>query len=131
MSRRLLALYLALLALPFAAHAQDASAGCRSRQALPARQVHRPVERRQDPRRPPPESGRTGVVAFGPTVTHYIHSISKSVISLVIGIAGGEGKFPDLDAPATDHVPARYADLRSRTLPRPGLGQFGCGKLSG
>lgn len=147
MRRRLLALCLALLALPYAAHAQDAPAGCPASARLddgwtlatpqdtgfdPAKlcpldkfigqwsgaKIHgvvvvrhgKLVLERYYKGAPPPESGRTGVVAFGPTVTHYIHSISKSVTSLLIGIARGEGKFPDLDAPAIDHVPARYAD---------------------
>jgi CubicO group peptidase (beta-lactamase class C family) len=60
-----------------------------------------------------PESGRTETVAFGPTVKHNLASISKSVTSLLIGIARGDGKFPDLDAPAIDHLPAQYADLRT------------------
>jgi CubicO group peptidase (beta-lactamase class C family) len=60
---------------------------------------------------PPPESGRTGVIEFGPTVEHGVFSISKSVTSLLIGIARGEGRFPDLDAPAIDHLPATYADV--------------------
>jgi CubicO group peptidase (beta-lactamase class C family) len=52
-------------------------------------------------------------VEFGPTVKHNLFSISKSVTSLLIGIARGEGKVPDLDAPAIDHLPAKYADLRT------------------
>ena len=35
------------------------------------------------------------------------------MISLLIGIARGEGKVPDLDTPAIDHLPAKYADLRT------------------
>jgi CubicO group peptidase (beta-lactamase class C family) len=62
---------------------------------------------------PPPESGYTDVIAFDPTIKHGIMSISKSVTSLLIGIARGEGRFPDLDAPAIDHLPAKYADLRT------------------
>jgi CubicO group peptidase (beta-lactamase class C family) len=59
------------------------------------------------------ENGRTEAVVFGPTVKHGVASISKSVISLLIGIARGEGKFPDLGAPAIDHLPVKYADLRT------------------
>src|SRR5258708_655006 len=53
---------------------------------------------------------RGDVIEFGPTVRHGLFSISKSVISLLIGVARGEGKFPDLDAPAIDHLPEKYAD---------------------
>jgi CubicO group peptidase (beta-lactamase class C family) len=147
MSRPLLALGLALLALPCAAQAQDSPAGC----PIPARlddgwtmatpkdtgfdsdklcpldkfigqwtgaKIHgvvvvrhgKLVMERYYKGMPPRESGRSDAVQFGPTVTHYIHSISKSVTSLLIGIARGEGKFPDLDAPAIDHLPPQYAD---------------------
>ena len=60
-----------------------------------------------------PSSGRSEAVEFGPTVKHQLFSVSKSVTSLLIGIARGEGKFPDLDAPTIDHLPAKYADLRT------------------
>lgn len=52
-------------------------------------------------------------VDFGATVRHDLHSISKSVTSLLIGIAGGEGKFPDLASPMIDHLPGTYAALRT------------------
>jgi CubicO group peptidase (beta-lactamase class C family) len=52
-------------------------------------------------------------VKFGPMVKHDLHSISKSVTSLLIGIAGGEGKFPDLASLMIDHLPPIYADLRA------------------
>lgn len=148
MSRHLLALCLALLAVPYAAHAQAASAGC----PAPARlddgwTIATPKDAGFDPAKlcplgrfisqradadihgvvvvrhgklvmeryykgsPAPETGRTGVVEFGPTVKHNLMSISKSVTSLLIGIARGEGKFPDLDAPAIDHLPATYANV--------------------
>jgi CubicO group peptidase (beta-lactamase class C family) len=61
-----------------------------------------------------PSSHHSEVEEFGPTVKHGLHSISKSVTSLLIGIARGEGKFPHLDAPAIDHLPAKYADLRTQ-----------------
>jgi CubicO group peptidase (beta-lactamase class C family) len=54
-----------------------------------------------------------GVDPDDPTIKHDVMSISKSVTSLLIGIARGEGTFPDLDAPAIDHLPATYADLRT------------------
>src|SRR5688572_20488785 len=37
---------------------------------------------------------------------HDLRSISKSVVSLLVGVAIGEGKFPALDSPAIDHFPA-------------------------
>ena len=55
----------------------------------------------------------TETVEFGPAVKHDLQSISKSVTSLLVGIARGEGKFPGLDAPIIDHLPATYADLRT------------------
>ena len=151
MRRRLLALYMALLALPFAAHAQDASAGCPAPVRLddgwtlatpkdagfdPGKlcpldkfigqwsgaKIHDVVVVRHDKlvleryykgTDYRPSIGHVDVVAFGPTVKHGLFSISKSVTSLLIGIARGEGKFPDLDAPALDHLPAKYADLRT------------------
>lgn len=61
----------------------------------------------------PPGSGNTEQISFGPTVKHAIMSISKSVISLLVGIAQGEGKFPDLSAPVFDHLPLEYATLRT------------------
>ena len=61
---------------------------------------------------PPPESGYTDVIAFDATIKHPLHSISKSVTSLLIGIARSEGKFPELDASVIDHLP-EYADLRT------------------
>jgi CubicO group peptidase (beta-lactamase class C family) len=61
---------------------------------------------------------RVAKVEFGPTVKHNLFSISKSVTSLLIGIARGDGKFPDLDAPAIDHLPPKYADLRTPDLAR-------------
>ena len=151
MSRRLLALYLALLALPFAAQAQDAPAGCPATARLddgwtlatpkdagfdPGKlcpldkfigqwsgaKIHGVVvvrrgklvlERYYKGADYRPSVGHVGVVAFGPTVKHGLFSISKSVTSLLIGIARGEGKFPDLDSPAIDHLPAKYADLHT------------------
>ena len=55
---------------------------------------------------------RMGSVAFAPDVKHDLRSISKSVTSLLVGIARGEGKFPDLDSPVVDQFP-QYADLRT------------------
>lgn len=53
-----------------------------------------------------------GKVAFGPTVKHDLRSISKSVTSLLIGVALGDGKYPSLDTPVIDRLP-QYASLRS------------------
>lgn len=68
-----------------------------------------------------PLKGTSDVVEFGPTVKHGVFSISKSVSSLLVGIAQGEGKLPDLDAPLTDHLPATYADLRTPDNARIGI----------
>lgn len=43
-----------------------------------------------------------GVVEFAPDVKHDVRSISKSVTSLLLGIALNEGKFPPLDSPVLD-----------------------------
>jgi len=53
-----------------------------------------------------------GTVQFGPEVKHDLRSISKSVTSLLVGIALGEGKFPKLDSPVFDQFP-EYAALRT------------------
>jgi len=54
-----------------------------------------------------------GTIDFGPKVKHDLRSVSKSVTSLLIGIAIGEGKFPSLDSPLVDHLPAKYDELRT------------------
>jgi CubicO group peptidase (beta-lactamase class C family) len=53
-----------------------------------------------------------GVVRFTPTDKHDVRSISKSVTSLLVGIALGEGKYPALDSSMTDSFP-EYAGLRT------------------
>jgi len=53
----------------------------------------------------------TREVDFGPTTVHDLRSISKSVVSLLVGIAGQQGKI-DLGASALAYYPA-YAELRS------------------
>lgn len=55
---------------------------------------------------------KLGVVEFGPAVKHDLRSVSKSVTSLLIGIALAEGKFPPLESPVLDFFP-EYADLRT------------------
>ena len=55
---------------------------------------------------------KLGVVQFGPEVKHDLRSVSKSVTSLLIGIALAEGKFPALESPVLDFFP-EYADLRT------------------
>jgi CubicO group peptidase (beta-lactamase class C family) len=54
----------------------------------------------------------TGRLEFSPTVKHDLRSISKSVTSLLVGIARGEGKFPALDSPAIDFFP-EFASLKT------------------
>ena len=51
-------------------------------------------------------------VEFSATTKHDIRSISKSITSLLIGIAVSEDKFPPLDSPVIDYFP-EYADLRT------------------
>jgi CubicO group peptidase (beta-lactamase class C family) len=53
-----------------------------------------------------------GTVAYGPDVKHDLRSISKSVTSLLIGIALRQGLLPDLDSPAIAQFP-EYASLRT------------------
>jgi CubicO group peptidase (beta-lactamase class C family) len=47
---------------------------------------------------------------FGPTVLHDTRSISKSVVSLLLGIAKQQGKLGDLATPALNYYP-EYAEL--------------------
>jgi CubicO group peptidase (beta-lactamase class C family) len=55
---------------------------------------------------------KLGHVTYGPEVKHDLRSISKSVTSLLVGIARSEGKFPALDSSVFDAFPD-YADLRT------------------
>lgn len=51
-------------------------------------------------------------VAFDAGMRHDLRSVTKSVVSLVVGIAMDRGEFPGLDAPVLPLFP-EYADLRS------------------
>ena len=51
-------------------------------------------------------------VHFSPRDLHDVRSISKSVTSLLVGIARGEGNFPSLQSSVLDFFP-EYADLRT------------------
>lgn len=53
-----------------------------------------------------------GVVQYDGTQQHDLRSITKSVTSLLLGIAIGQGKIPDLDQPVLDAFPD-HADLRT------------------
>ena len=53
-----------------------------------------------------------GTVQYAAEVKHDLRSISKSVTSLLVGIARGEGKFPALDSSAIDFFP-QYAGLKT------------------
>jgi len=53
-----------------------------------------------------------GLVHFSPTQKHDVRSISKSVTSLLIGMAVSENSFPPLDSPVVDCFP-EYTDRRS------------------
>jgi CubicO group peptidase (beta-lactamase class C family) len=61
-----------------------------------------------------------GNVAFGPAVPHDLRSITKSVVSLVLGIGIGKGWVHDIDQPISALLP-NYADLRSPDKDRIGL----------
>ena len=53
-----------------------------------------------------------GSVKYAPDVLHDLRSISKSVTSLLVGIAAGEGKFPALDSAVFDEFP-EHTTLRT------------------
>ena len=53
-----------------------------------------------------------GTVQYAADVKHDLRSISKSVTSLLVGIARGEGKFPAFDSSAIDFFP-QYASLKT------------------
>src|SRR4051812_16352366 len=55
---------------------------------------------------------KLGRVTYNPEVKHDLRSISKSVTSLLVGIALSEGKFPALDSSVFDAFPD-YADLKT------------------
>ena len=55
----------------------------------------------------------SGQVSFDASTLHDIRSVSKSVTSLLFGIAMAEGKVPSLDTPAVSLFP-EYGDLQSR-----------------
>ncbi len=52
-----------------------------------------------------------GVVTFTREMTHDIRSVTKSVVSALVGIAVGSGAIRSLDAPLLDYFP-EYADLQ-------------------
>jgi len=53
---------------------------------------------------------KAGIVTFGPTLRHDERSVSKSVVSLVMGIAIDRGWIKSIDAPVFSFFP-EYADL--------------------
>lgn len=53
-----------------------------------------------------------GVRRFSAQELHDVRSVTKSVVSLLFGIAVHAGKIKDLDAPVLDYFP-EYADLRA------------------
>jgi CubicO group peptidase (beta-lactamase class C family) len=61
-----------------------------------------------------------GRVEFGPTTLHDLRSVTKSVVGALVGIAHGDGRLPDLDAPLAGFFPeqakGREKDLAGRTL---------------
>ena len=53
-----------------------------------------------------------GTIAFDATTKHDLRSITKSVVSLLLGIAIGKGQIAGVDQPVMPLLP-EYADLRS------------------
>jgi CubicO group peptidase (beta-lactamase class C family) len=53
-----------------------------------------------------------GMVQFRSDVKHDLRAMTEGVVSLLVGIAIGEGKFPSLDTPVMDLFP-QYAALRT------------------
>jgi CubicO group peptidase (beta-lactamase class C family) len=53
-----------------------------------------------------------GTVTFDPTRKHDLHSITKSITALVLGIEIGKGRIAGIDQPVLPQLPD-YADLRS------------------
>jgi CubicO group peptidase (beta-lactamase class C family) len=51
-----------------------------------------------------------GVVTFTRSTLHDLRSVTKSVVSALVGIAGAAGAIPSLDAPLLDYFP-EYKDL--------------------
>ena len=51
-------------------------------------------------------------VQFGPTTLHDVRSVTKSVVSILFGIAQDDGAIKSLDTPVLDYFP-EYADLRT------------------
>ncbi len=51
-----------------------------------------------------------GVVKFGPETIHDVRSVTKSVVSILFGVAQAKGAVKDIDAPALDYFP-EYQDL--------------------
>jgi len=51
-------------------------------------------------------------VEFGPDTLHDVRSVTKSVVSILFGIAQDDGAIESLDTPVLDYFP-EYADLRT------------------
>ena len=55
---------------------------------------------------------KIGVVMFGPETIHDVRSATKSIVSMLFGIAQAQGAIKDFDAPALDYFP-EYKDLQT------------------
>lgn len=53
-----------------------------------------------------------GIVTFGPTTLHDVRSVTKSIVSLLFGIAVADHDIRSLDSPVLDYFP-EYTDLQT------------------
>ncbi len=58
------------------------------------------------------DSGPIGAVKFGPTMLHDVRSVTKSVVSVLFGIAMANGAIKNLDVAVLDFFP-EYKDLQT------------------
>jgi CubicO group peptidase (beta-lactamase class C family) len=64
-----------------------------------------------------------GYVKFGPETIHDVRSVTKSIVSILFGIAQGQGAIKGLDTPVLDYFP-EYKDLQTAERRRITLGHL-------